>query len=118
MIDAFLSIFINVSSSDIPKYLVYYDFEDEQRLDNNDESCSNDSSSKRAKLDFEAFTKRLLVYKFDTLNELKVKLTHSLNDYKRNFGVLCFLYSILLTKVFVCLTDLFLFLYLSKLILL
>ena len=118
MIDAFLSIFINVSSSDIPKYLVFYDFNDEEKHDDNETSSLSDSTSKRAKLDFEAFTKRLLVYKFDTLNELKVKLTHSLNDYKRNFGVLCFLYSILLTKVFVCLTDLFLFLYLSKLILL
>lgn len=100
LIDAFLSIFINVSSSDIAKYLVFYDFNDEEKHDDNETQSSSDSNSKRAKLDFEAFTKRLLVHKFDTLNELKVKLSLSLNAFKRDFGVLCFLYSILLTKVF------------------
>ncbi len=38
-------------------------------------------------------------YKFDTLNELKSVLYERIHDYKQDYGALCFLYSLLLTKV-------------------
>ena len=41
----------------------------------------------------------LRVYKFDTLNALKLKLNCKISEYKNEYGVLCFLYSLLLTKV-------------------
>ncbi len=44
-------------------------------------------------------------YKFDTLNELKVVLYERINDFKQDYGVLCFLYSLLLTKVFILLIE-------------
>ena len=33
------------------------------------------------------------------MNELKTKLYDNINEYKKEYGVLCFLYSLLLTKV-------------------
>lgn len=38
------------------------------------------------------------MFKFDTLNELKAVLYDRISEYKRDYGVLCFLYSLLLTK--------------------
>lgn len=61
--DCLLSLFINVSSES-PKYLVFY--EDEQDVSNKDKSSDqdqnqedNNSHSKRAKLGYDAFTKKL-----------------------------------------------------------
>jgi hypothetical protein len=38
------------------------------------------------------------VLKCDTLNELRPFLNKNINEYKKTYGVLCFLYSVLLTK--------------------
>lgn len=102
--DSLLSIFINVSS-DNPKFLVFYENEEEKKLktDNSEETHSielepESCQTKRVKLDYEAFSKKLKVYKFETLNELKIKLNKRISEYKNEYGVLCFLYSLLLTK--------------------
>ena len=98
-------------------------------MDNDTETDSLDDNAKikRAKLGYEAFSKKLRystltkiqinfnfniylltkknfkkinrVYKFQTLNELKIKLYEKITEYKKEYGVLCFLYSLLLTKV-------------------
>ena len=39
------------------------------------------------------------VQKFDTLNEMKIVLSEHIELFKKEFGVLCFFYSLLLTKV-------------------
>lgn len=52
--DSLLSVFINVSS-ETPKYLVFY--ENVELNDSNSDSTA--SNSKRAKLDYDAFTKKL-----------------------------------------------------------
>ena len=94
-------------SSDNQKFLVFYednpnDFENTSEGISS-ESCSLDENTsnkpKRAKLGYEAFSKKLRVYTFETLNELKISLYERISEYKNEYGVLCFLYSLLLTKV-------------------
>lgn len=103
--NSLMSIFINVSSNS-PKYLVFYDIdhdeknsEAEQKSNKSKEKSTEEAKkSKRAKLGYEAFSNKLKVYKFETLNELKIKLNERISEYKNEYGVLCFLYSLLLTK--------------------
>ncbi|RNA21355.1 Ubiquitin carboxyl-terminal hydrolase MINDY-3 -like protein [Brachionus plicatilis] len=98
--DSLLSIYINVSTEKT-KYLLFYEPNDdaenaESNIENN--SDESESSSKRAKLDYDAFIDKIKAYKFSTLNELKEKLATKIDSYKKNYGVLCFLYSLILTK--------------------
>lgn len=111
--NSFMSIFINISTPD-SKYLVVYEEEEEKekdveqkqeaKQDENTESGEKEASAaehtaKRMRLDHDGFLQRLNVYQFDTLNEMKGLLGEKIGLFKQDYGVLCFLYSLLLTKV-------------------
>jgi hypothetical protein len=101
--DSILAIFINLSTES-PKYLVLHN-KNSTKQDNSTtttttttEKDQNEQQSKRLKLDHDAFIKQLQIYKFETLNELKIKLYDCIESYSEEYGVLSFLYSLLLTK--------------------
>ena len=113
LMNSFMSIFINISTPD-SKYLVVY--EEKEQVDQKQESNQQESeqaasekenteasavehTAKRMRLDHDGFLKKLNVYKFETLNEMKVLLSEKIGLFKQDYGVLCFLYSLLLTKV-------------------
>ncbi len=91
--DGLLSIFINVSSEN-PKYLVFYEDENYESAkedtsnDDNKDDCNSSASTsksvpynpKRAKLDYDAFTKRLR-------SVLPPILKHEFYDYENRFAL-------------------------------
>lgn len=109
--NSFLSIYLN-SSSDNSKYLVIYDDDDSLDLaTNNNINNTNPSgvsaeiiqdnhnyNPKRIKLDHFAFINKLKFFKCELLNELKEVLYENIDKFRNRYGVLCFLYSIILTK--------------------
>ncbi|CAF0704696.1 unnamed protein product [Brachionus calyciflorus] len=97
--DSLLSIYINVSTEKT-KFLLFYEPDEDKSEIPEGENGDNltTSSSKRPKLDYDAFISKIKVYSFATLNELKEKLIENIEIYKKDFGVLCFLYSLILTK--------------------